>query len=110
MGRRDPILNQFPRQRPDADQRRERQNQRAEVGAEFLMKLSEVTAGRFYRSDKTDLKKTFALIGEELRFQYRLAFQPEGLQNDDRLHALRVTVDAPDVMVRARQQYRAPPK
>lgn len=110
MGRRNPIFNQFPRQRPDGDQRRERQSQRDEWGAEFLMELSEVTAGRFYRSDKTDLKKTFALIAEELRFQYRLAFQPEGLQNDDRLHELRVTVDAPNVIVRARRQYRAPPK
>ena len=64
-----------------------------EWGAEFLAKLSEVTAGRFYRSNGTDLKKTFALIAEELRFQYRLAFQPDELQKDGSLHLLQVKVE-----------------
>ena len=80
------------------------------MGAEFLARLSEVTAGRFYRSQTTDLKKTFALIAEELRFQYRLGFQPDELQKDGSLHLLSVKVTAPevaDVAVRARRQYRA---
>lgn len=78
-----------------------------EDGAEFLTRLSEVTAGRFYRSKKTDLKKTFEVIAEELRFQYRLAFQPDELQRDGGIHLLKVKVDAPDVAIRARRQYRA---
>jgi hypothetical protein len=81
-----------------------------ELGAEFLARLSETTAGRFYRSNKTDLKKTFSLIAEELRFQYRLAFQPDELQKDGSIHLLSVKVDAPgmpDVAVRARRKYRA---
>ena len=99
-----------PGDNPRGNQRRERQQEMDELGAEFLAKLSEATAGRFYRSNKTDLKKTFALIAEELRFQYRLAFQPGELQKDGSLHQLRVKVDAPDVpdvAVRARRQYRA---
>ena len=78
-----------------------------EDGAEFLRQLAEITAGRFYRSKKTDLKKTFALIADELRFQYRLAFKPDDLQKDGSVHLLQVKVDAADVAVRARKQYRA---
>jgi VWFA-related protein len=76
-------------------------------GAEFLRELSELTSGRFYQSERTDLKKTFSLIAEELRHQYRLGFYPGELQRDGSLHQLRVKVDASDVAVRARQQYRA---
>ena len=72
-----------------------------------MRELAEVTAGRFYRSQKTDLKKTFALIAEELRFQYRLAFKPDDLQKDGSVHLLSVKVDATDVAVRARKQYKA---
>jgi VWFA-related protein len=95
---------------PRGNQRRERKDEMNELGADFLAKLSEVTAGRFYRSNKTDLKTTFALIAEELRFQYRLGFQPDELQKDGSLHLLSVKVnasDVPDLVVRARRQYRA---
>jgi VWFA-related protein len=95
---------------PRGNQRRERKDEMDELGAAFLAKLSEVTAGRFYRSNKTDLKTTFALIAEELRFQYRLGFQPDELQKDGSVHQLSVKVnasDVPDVVVRARRQYRA---
>jgi VWFA-related protein len=99
-----------PGDNPRGNQRRERRDEMNELGADFLAKLSEVTAGRFYRSNKTDLKTTFALIAEELRFQYRLGFQPDELQKDGSLHLLSVKVnasDVPDVVVRARRQYRA---
>jgi VWFA-related protein len=76
-------------------------------GAEFLRELSEVTSGRFYQSEVTDLKGTFSLIAEELRHQYRLGFYPGELQRDGSLHQLRVKVDVTNVAVRARQQYRA---
>ncbi|HEY6802682.1 MAG TPA: VWA domain-containing protein [Pyrinomonadaceae bacterium] len=76
-------------------------------GADFMQELSEVTSGRFYQSERTDLKKTFSLIAEELRHQYRLGFYPGDIQKDGSLHQLRVKVDTSDVAVRARQQYRA---
>lgn len=79
---------------------------RAESAREFLAKLSEVSAGRFYESKTTDLKKTFVLIAEELRNQYRLGFVPDNLARDGALHALRVKVAKPDIAVRARTQYR----
>lgn len=107
FGGRGPRGGQFPRQRPGGPQRGQRKDEMDEEGAEFLGELAEITAGRFYRSKKTDLKKTFALIADELRFQYRLAFKPDDLQKDGSVHLLRVKVDAADVSVRARKQYRA---
>ena len=103
---RGPMGWQFPRQRPGGP-RGQRKDQMDEDGAEFLSQLAEVTAGRFYRSKKTDLKKTFELIADELRFQYRLAFKPDDLEKDGSVHLLQVKVDATDVAVRARKQYRA---
>jgi len=101
----------FGHRRPVDDeliQRQRGRNGRRRVdGAEFLRELSEVTSGRFYQSASTDLKKTFNLIAEELRHQYRLGFYPPEIQKDGSLHQLRVKVDANDVAVRSRQQYRA---
>jgi len=104
-GRTWPMLNQFPHQGPG--QQRARQNQRNERGAEFLKQLAEVTSGRFYRSDATNLTPTFALIAEELRHQYQLGFYPGDLAKDGSRHQLRVRVDVDGVAVKARRQYRA---
>ena len=102
------MRDRFPPQGgPRQDQRRERQEERAESAKEFLAQLSEVSAGRFYQSKKTDLKKTFVLIAEELRNQYRLGFSPGSLARDGSLHTLKVKVDKPEVAVRTRTQYRA---
>lgn len=87
-----------------------RPGDRSESAKEFLAKLSEVSAGRFYESKKADLKKTFIMIAEELRNQYRLGFVPDSLARDGSLHALRVKLDKPEFAVRARTQYRAQTK
>lgn len=92
---------------PGPGRGRQRREDRAETAEEFLAKLSEVSAGRFYQSETTNLKKTFVLIAEELRNQYRLGFAPGNLARDGSLHSLRVKVDKPEVAVRARTQYRA---
>ncbi len=109
FGRRGPMSDRFPRRRPDQTERRERRKERSEDAIEFLTKLSEETAGRFYRSDVTDLKKSFDLIAEELRYQYRLGFYPANA--DGNLHDLKVRIERTDLAVRARHQYRtAQPK
>ncbi len=72
-----------------------------------MRELSDSTSGRFYESEITDLSKTFGLISEELRHQYRLGFYPGEIQKDGSVHQLRVKVDATNVSVRARQLYRA---
>ena len=96
----------FAHASPQRRGRGQRQNGRLH-GAEFLQELSEVTSGRFYQSSRTDLKKTFDFIADELRHQYRLGFYPGELQKDGSVHQLRVKVEEKDVAVRARQQYRA---
>ena len=88
-----------PMQRPGQPRRR---NERFR-GPEFLQQLSTVTSGRFYQSELTDLKKTFSLIADELRHQYRLGFYPDELHKDGAVHQLRVKVKAADVAVRARR-------
>jgi VWFA-related protein len=108
LGGRGPRRDRFPpRPGPGPDPRRQTPEERAESAKEFLAKLSEVSAGRFYQSKKTDLKNTFVAIAEELRNQYRLGFYQDSLARDGTLHSLRVKVDKPDVAVRARTQYRA---
>ena len=98
-----PLVPQAQGQWPSRGQRR---NRRGQQGAEFMRELSETTSGRFYESQLTDLKQTFSLIAEELRHQYRLGFYPADIKKDGSLHQLRVKVDAADLAVRARQQYR----
>ncbi len=104
--RRRNLTNQFAGQWPGQGQRRGRQNNRNEEGAESLSELAEITSGRFYRSELTNLNQTFDVIAEELRHQYRLGFVPGDIRNDGSLHLLRVKVDVADVAVRARRQYR----
>ena len=73
----------------------------------FLTRLADVSAGRFYSSKVDDLKKTFNLVAEELRHQYRLGFYPDTSKVDGHRHTLRVEVVAPDAIVRARRSYQA---
>jgi len=99
-----PMVSQAQGQWPGRGQRR---HGRGQQGAEFMRELSTVTSGRFYESQLTDLPQTFSLIAEELRHQYRLGFYPAEIKKDGSVHQLRVKVDATDLAVRARQQYRA---
>ena len=93
---------------PRGDNRRqnervERQNREA---AEFLQTLADTTAGRFYESNDGKLKKLFASIVEELRFQYRLGFYPPDETGERRLHEIKVRVSRPGTSVRSRSSYR----
>ncbi len=96
-----------PPQIPERRRRRERMEQKNEEAAEFLNELSEVSAGRFYSSEVTDLKDTFNQIAEELRHQYRLGFYASDDKPDGSLHRLTVQVARPGAVVRARNSYRS---
>ena len=76
-----------------------------ELAVEFLENLSNASAGRFYQSEVSDLKKNFALIADELRNQYRLGFYPESEKREGQVHKLRVEVSQADAVVRARRTY-----
>ena len=72
----------------------------------YLKRLSDTTAGRFYESKKSKFDEVFALIADELRHQYRLGFYPSEDANAKASHQLKVRVERPDVVVRARASYR----
>ena len=100
--------NRVPPRRPRRnEERRQRVEMRNERAVSFLEALADVSAGRYYTSDASDLKKTFNLIAEELRHQYRLGFYPDNSKMDGRRHTLRVEVTAADAVVRARRSYHA---
>ena len=90
------------------ERRRQRVGARNEAAVDFLTRLADVSAGRFYNSDASNLKETFKLIAEELRHQYRLGFYPDNSTFDGQRHSLRVVVTAPGAIVRARRSYQAP--
>jgi Ca-activated chloride channel homolog len=104
---------QSPRQRQDGGGRRRRRagriEERNEEAMDFLRRLSEVSAGRYFSSEVSDLKQTFGQILEELRHQYRLGFYPPDHPAGS-VHAIKVEVGIeavrPDVVVRSRRSYR----
>ncbi len=98
---------QTQRDNPRRAERVERANQTAE---EFLRKLSDKTAGRFYTSKSGKLTKTFEMIVEELRFQYRLGFYPRDEASEKTLHELKVKVARANSVVRSRGSYRVQDK
>jgi len=113
-----PRMPRFPRlsslvpqagRRVDQRGRNGRVQRRNENAIEFLTELAEVTAGRFYKSEVTDLKKTFRLIADELRNQYILGFYPDNSDFTDTPHSIKVQVSRKDVVVRSRRNYRLLP-
>jgi VWFA-related protein len=78
-----------------------------EDAKDYLQRISDATAGRFYEKDVTDLKITFELIADELRKQYRLGFYPDNLDEAMEVHQLKVKVARADVAVRSRNTYRS---
>ena len=81
-----------------------------ERAARYLEKISELSAGRFYRSDIAKLDDAFKQISEDLRSQYLLGFYPEASKLDGATHTLLVSVEVPDAVVRNRRSYRAAAK
>lgn len=106
-GRRRGVMFPMPRNNPKRNGRVERNNEMAE---EFLQELSETTAGRFYSSKDGKLKKTFATIVDELRFQYRIGFYPPEETAGTTSHTLKVKISKPDAVVRSRSGYRTTTK
>jgi VWFA-related protein len=88
---------------PGAPDRQRRQNESA---VEYLSEISEISAGRFYQKEVTDLKGTFLSIADELRQQYRLGFYPPDAETGAAVHNIKVKVSRDDVAVRSRRTYR----
>jgi len=82
--------------------RNERSNEDA---IEFLQEMADVTAGRLYQKDVTDLSEAFEAITEELRKQYLIGFYPENIENG-KIYQLKVKVDRNDAVVRSKNAFR----
>ena len=78
-------------------------------GDKVLQDLADETGGRaFYPYHVDDLDQSFQDIGEELRNQYSIAYNPTNHAVDGRYH--RITLEVPDhkgYQVRARRGYYA---
>ncbi len=100
-------------QRPDGQGRRQRRGgrieERDEDAMEFLQRLSEVSSGRYFSSEVSNLNQAFGQILEELRHQYRLGFYPPDHPAGS-VHTIKVEVGTKeartDVIVRSRRSYR----
>jgi len=78
-----------------------------ERAAQYLQQISNLSAGRFYRSTSKDFDSIFKRIAGELRSQYLIGFYPDKSKLDGIMHSLEVRTDVPGATVRSRRNYRA---
>lgn len=72
----------------------------------YLHDLAEVSGGRFYRGDSLqDISASFADVAEELRRQYSLGYYPKQSAQSGQRRRIKVRVDEPGVVVKARDSY-----
>jgi Ca-activated chloride channel homolog len=95
-------------QENDASRAGDRKYHRTE-GDKILEELAEETGGRaFFPYHVDDLDQSFQDIGDELRNQYSIAYQPTNYTLDGRYHKIRIDVpDHKGYQVRARRGYYA---
>lgn len=79
---------------------RERKDDAEAIDA--LKGMSDVTAGRFYLRDVTNLGGTFKQISDELRMQYRLSYYSTETEKKPVVHDIIVKVSRPEAVVRSR--------
>lgn len=72
----------------------------------YLHGLADNTGGRLYSAnDPAQLAQAFTSIAEEIRRQYRLGYYPQNQTDSGERHAIKVSVNRPDIAVRARNTY-----
>jgi Ca-activated chloride channel homolog len=77
------------------------------VGKAYLKDLSESTGGRVFNAETTPegLTKTFESIAEELRRQYSIGYIPQEAGQAGQRKQIKVRVDRPNLIIRARDSY-----
>lgn len=79
-------------------------------GREYLQQLAEVTGGTLYVSEGLrNLGDAFQEIAAELSSQYSLAYSPTNKERDGRFRRIKIVIDLPDVIVRAKRGYYSRP-
>jgi Ca-activated chloride channel family protein len=82
--------------------------QAAARGLDYLHGLSNSSGGRLFNASSVrSLRAALAEIADELRHQYAICYYPSERPGDGSFRLLRVTVDKPNVILRARTGYRA---
>ncbi|HEY6186794.1 MAG TPA: VWA domain-containing protein [Pyrinomonadaceae bacterium] len=77
-----------------------------EIANAYLRALAEKTGARGYRADSIgNLSQSFGLIAEELRRQYSLGYYPKMSAQAGQRRQIRVRVNRPGLIVRARDSY-----
>lgn len=78
------------------------------AGEHSMIYLTRETGGRFFRVTSQEvLRESFARIGDELRTQYLLGYYPKQLGEAGLFRQIRIEVDRPRAVVRARKGYYA---
>ncbi len=68
----------------------------------FTKTLGDLTGGKFFAADSTDLTETFQKIADELKKQYLVGFYPQNL-DDGKPHKIEVKVDLENITVRTKK-------
>ncbi|MCU0240021.1 MAG: VWA domain-containing protein, partial [Pyrinomonadaceae bacterium] len=76
------------------------QQKKNEAAASFMQKVSDVTGGRSYQKEISNLSDAFANITEELRKQYLIGFYPESENYNISQHQIKIKIDKKDAIVR----------
>lgn len=78
-----------------------------EIGRKYLDELSMYTGGRVFRPESTPggLRRAFEGIAEELRRQYNIGYVPNDSGKQGQRKQIRVRVDRPNLVLRARDSY-----
>ena len=77
------------------------------LGRQYLKDLAESTGGRVFNADNSEggLVRTFESIAEELRRQYSIGYIPENAGQVGQRKAIKVRVNRPNLVIRARDSY-----
>jgi len=77
------------------------------LGKRYLEDLADATGGRVFRPEATPggLDRAFEGIAEELRRQYNIGYVPNTEGRTGQRKAIKVRVDRPNLMIRARDSY-----
>jgi Ca-activated chloride channel homolog len=77
-------------------------------GARYLQDLADRSGGRLYDANTLyNISQAFSNIAEELRHQYSLSYYPSNSKKDGAYRRVKVRVQEPGMIVRAREGYRA---
>ncbi|PYS33213.1 MAG: hypothetical protein DMF75_10050 [Acidobacteria bacterium] len=72
----------------------------------YLHAMADKSGGRFYYADtRKRLTEVFTQIAKELREQYSLGYYPRNQEQEGKQRLIKVRVNVPGVVVRARKSY-----